>query len=133
MEVSYFSIALDDYDSMKVLLDSKRYNHAIVFCNYACEKFLKSIIEITASNCEYLLQSKDLRKLFDEVKEVINLSEDVICYLELLSNFNINVLYPGETNMQVTEKDLNMAIKVTEQMYTEVYKWHLERAEYVDS
>ena len=124
MENSYLSIAKDDYESMKILYEAKRYNHTVVLCQQACEKLLKSIIELTVDNCKSLLHSHNLRKLFDEVEGCISLPEEMIFYLGTLSDFYIDTRYPGDNYIKVTERDLNMSVKITEHLLNEVTRWH---------
>lgn len=119
--VGYYEIGIDDLEYAKnvIKIPNITYNNTAVICQQAAEKFLKSLIE-SYNPEDSILKSHKLLNIYMKVKEYgIDLNLDML-ELRFLSDFYIDVMYPGDDYFDVDEETAHKCLKIAEKVYTEV-------------
>lgn len=89
----WFDSSLQDWETVEVLMKSKRYMHALFFCHLSLEKYLKCMI---AKRNETVPITHDL--LFLAKKAKLELTKEWTKLLAEVTGFNINARYDNYKN-----------------------------------
>lgn len=124
---SYLSIAMNEY-AYTVNDKSHGFNNIkVVHCQQVCEKLLKHVITQVCPN-EDIPRTYNLKRLYDNISEEIQVSSETEDYLSTLSDFYFDARYPGDDYVDVSDKDLNRSTNVMVEMYKKVIEWESKRA-----
>ena len=122
----YYSIACDDYKYLLRNLDSDFYNNMAVACQQICEKALKSILICINPDAKTIINSHNLRLIYNAINEekaVINLD---ITKLSLLKDYYFDVRYPGDNFINVSKGEFEIAYLTLIDVLNEVNKWRVK-------
>lgn len=122
----YYSIACNDYKYLLRNLDSDFYNNMAVACQQICEKALKSILVYVNPDIKSVINSHNLRQIYNAInidKEVINLD---IAKLSLLKDYYFEVRYPGDNFTNVSKEEFEMAYTTLIDVLNEVNRWRVQ-------
>ena len=122
----YYSIACNDYKYLLRNLDSDFYNNMAVACQQICEKALKSILVYVNPDIKSVINSHNLRQIYNAInidKEVINLD---IAKLSLLKDYYFEVRYPGDNFTNVSKEEFEMAYSTLIDVLNEVNRWRVQ-------
>ena len=119
--VGYYEIGVNDLKYVRdvIKIPNITYNNTAVICQQAAEKLLKSLIELYNPE-DSILKSYKLSNIYMRVKGYgIDLNLDEL-ELKFLSDFYIDVRYPGDDYFDVDEETVHKCLKIAEKVYTEV-------------
>ena len=122
----YYSIACNDYKYLLRNLDSDFYNNMAVACQQICEKALKSILVYVNPDIKSVINSHNLRQIYNAInidKKVINLD---IAKLSLLKDYYFEVRYPGDNFTNVSKEEFEMAYTTLIDVLNEVNRWRVQ-------
>ena len=85
----WFTSSDDDLDTAEKLFESKKYHHALYFCQLAVEKYLKGMIVSRLDRP--VKHTHDLILLLEQL--TIDISIDHLEQLRNITKFNINARY----------------------------------------
>lgn len=122
----YYSIACNDYKYLLRNLDSDFYNNMAVACQQICEKALKSILVYVNPDIKSVINSHNLRQIYNAInidKEVVNLD---IAKLSLLKDYYFEVRYPGDNFTNVSKEEFEMAYTTLIDVLNEVNRWRVQ-------
>lgn len=127
MDNSYLSIAINDYDYLQATRSFPHYNNIAVNCQQVCEKLLKAVIEKVNPNASSELQTHNLKRLYDRVSEYITISREYELALSTISDFYKDARHPGDDFVNVSKKDVELCLDVTDELYGVVTEWFRSR------
>lgn len=119
----YFKIAEQDYLFLQEIRESRFYTNVAIQCQQVSEKLLKAVITDVLPDIDCMPRTHNLKRLYDCVKDRILLERESELFLGTFSGFYINAGYPGPDFVQVTKEDLNLCLKITDELFSKVSKW----------
>lgn len=126
MEVDYYSVACEELRFLEYGISSNLYNSIVVVAQQVAEKMLKSVIEKMCLDTEDLMKTFRLRKLCGAIQEV-EPSFILDCErLTTLEDYYLDVRYPGENYVIVTEDECLEAVKTMYSIVAAVNMWRRE-------
>lgn len=124
----YYFIACNDYKFLLRNLDSDFYNNMAVECQQICEKALKSILVYVNPDAKSIINSPNLKHIYNAInenEEVINLD---IAKLSLLKDYYFDARYPGDNFTNVSKEEFEMAYSILIDVLNEVNKWRIKHS-----
>lgn len=130
---SYLGIARNDMEYLSGGIEyHRRYgNNFTPQCQQICEKYLKSVVEVSCSDVR-LLRTRDLENLWRALQDVgINIDGNP-CELAWLKEQYFKARYSGDDYIIVTEADIDLAFGITTRLSKSVEAWWSARCEETD-
>lgn len=122
----YYFIACNDYKFLLRNLDSDFYNNMAVECQQICEKALKSILVYVNPDAKSIMNSPNLKQIYNAInedEEVINLD---IAKLSLLKDYYFDARYPGDDFINVSKEEFEIAYSTLIDVLNEVNRWRVQ-------
>lgn len=126
MENNYLSIALNDYEYALRSRYPGFNNNIVSQYQQVCEKLLKYVITCAVPQSD-LLRSRNLKRLYDAVKQEIVISRESELFLSVLTDFYFDARYPGDDFVNVSDEDTDFAYKAMVELHDAVVKWNEDR------
>lgn len=125
LENNYYSIACNDYRYLLRNLDSDFYNNMAIECHQICEKALKSILVCVNPDAKEVINSNNLRQIYNTINEKRKTIELDIAKLSLLKDC-FEVKYPGDNFTNISREEFEMAYLSLLEVLNEVNKWRVK-------
>lgn len=126
VENNYYSIACNDYRYLLRNLDSDFYNNMAVACQQICEKALKSVLVYINPDAKTVINSHNLRQIYNAINQEKKVLELDIAKLSLLKDYYFEARYPGDNFTNVSKEEFGMAYLTLIDVLNEVNKWRLK-------
>lgn len=123
---NYYSIACNDYRYLLRNLDSDFYNNMAVACQQICEKALKSVLMLINPDAKTIINSHNLRQIYNAInedKKQLNLD---VAKLSLLKDYYFEVRYPGDNFTNVSKEEFDNAYLTLLDVLNEVNRWRIK-------
>ena len=120
MKNDYYDIACNDLLYLQATLHLPFYNSIAPAAQQVAEKMIKSVAELTCMGIEKLMQSHNLRALYDEIHQV---EPDFVLgrsSLAMLKDFYFEARYPGDNFVTVTKEDCAECLETMYQVVEQV-------------
>ena len=126
VENNYYSIACTDYKYLLRNLDSDFYNNMAIACQQICEKALKSVLVYINPNAKTIINSHNLRQIYNVINEEKKVLELDVTKLSLLKDYYFETIYPGDNFTNVSKEEFGMAYLTLLDVLNEVNKWRVK-------
>lgn len=120
---SYYDIACDDFFFLCDIIYPERFNQTSALAQQVAEKMLKSVADRVCIGIEKLMQSHNLRAIYDAIHEQD--SEFVLDRnaLSTLKDYYFDSRYPGDNFVTVTKDEFLDVLGTLSTVVTEVERW----------
>lgn len=120
----YFKLASNELDYYRASPKSSTFNNIrSVQCQQICEKLLKSVVQDFTSDESYLRTHK-LKRIYDKICDNITLQISDVRALSMISEFYFDAIYPGDDFIEVSDGDMLLTEKITEELFKVVSVYH---------
>lgn len=120
----YFKLASNELDYYRASPKSSTFNNIrSVQCQQICEKLLKSVVQDFTSDESYLRTHK-LKRIYDKICDNITLQISDVQALSMISEFYFDARYPGDDFIEVSDGDMLLTEKITEELFKVVSAYH---------
>ena len=124
MNNDYISIALNDYEYLKVGRQANLYNNDASGAQQVVEKIIKGIILKTQEVTPDVLRTHNLRNLYKRIKHEFPISKESEAFLSTLTDFYFNARYPGDDFIIVDKEDADTSYAVATEFVERVKRWN---------
>lgn len=121
----YYSIACNDYKYLLRNIDSDFYNNMAVACQQICEKALKSVLVYVNPDAKTIINSHNLRQIYNAINEGKKILDLDIAKLSLLKDYYFEVRYPGDNFTNVSKEEFGNAYLILLDVLNEVNRWRV--------
>ena len=123
-ELTYLDFATDEMLYLNAAWAAgMRYNAMVGQAQRICECFMKHIAARSLMNTSEVMQSHNLRKIYDYVMSMgIDISE-ARADIMLLNNFYTHTRYPGKDAFMATTQDVDSAVNALNRAVTVILKY----------